>query len=548
MQGWIRNLNPARCLALALALGAGSSAVAATGHAELDLGIARFALATGNEAAALRYTREPSSENESLIRAKALLKTGNQQAAVPLLDSLIDGDYHRGEAALLRSGLIRDDRSARVRLLEQASKIGHGDVRQRALYQLAEMARLDGQPQKAGQLLASMDSGYWAALGYMNIAADYGKRDLNPSRALISLRVAMAMADEDPNRQRGEALKAQLLVRAGLLAYEDEDYDKAISFLKKVDLDSYSTPQGLYLHGLALSAKGNHRDAMQSWHRAKKYPLAYSGVAESWLGTGRGYDLAGYLGQAGEAYLSASASYESERVTLRKLADLVREKGAYKALVADAGAARAEWFLADSRMLTQPRSAYLLRFMETAGAQQAVQRVRDLDSMLLQMEQQKQTLAVFADVLEDRLSEGVSSANRVYSGFEDRFDALVRRAAAARDNAPDGSRQAEEIRELTLTLSDLRHSADRFSARADRRDQTLEELSSAIQQAQATLARNRQWASAALNKANAALDQRVLTYVQGEAERMLVALEKAEQQIAHLYEYLALQSLEREAQ
>lgn len=548
MQGRIRNLNPARCLALALTLGVGSAAVAGTGHPELDLGIARFALATGNHAAALKYTRNPSSENASLIRARALLESGNRQAAVPLLDSLIDGNYHRGEAALVKSGLVRDDPSARVRLLEQASKIGHGDVRQQALYQRAELSRLEGQPQKAGQLLASMDSGYWAALGYMNIAADYGKRDLNPSRALISLRVAMAMADEDTNRQRGEALKAQLLVRAGLLAYENEDYDKAISFLKKVDLDSYSTPQGLYLHGLALSAKGNQRDAMQSWHRAKKYPLAYSGVAESWLGTGRGYDLAGYLGQAGEAYLSASASYESERVTLRKLADLVREKGAFDALIDDAGEARAEWFLADSRMLTQPRSAYLLRFMEAAGAQRAVQRVRDLKSMLRQMEQQEQTLQVFAGVLQERLKEGVARARGVPPGFDDQFDALVRRLAAARDKATEGSDSAEEIRQLTLTLSDLRHSADRFSTRAEGRDQRLKQRSAAIRKALSTLEQNRQRASAALNKANAVLDQRVLAYVDNEDKRMVVALEKAEQQIAHLYEYLALQSLDREAQ
>ena len=97
---------------------------------------------------------------------------------------------------------------------------------------------------------------------------------------------------------------------------------------------------------------------MQSWHRAKKFPLAFSGVADAWIAMGRGFDLSGYLGQAGESYLAANAAFESERVTLRKLAAGIREQGAYKSLVEDARASDLEWFLADSRTLTQPRMAY----------------------------------------------------------------------------------------------------------------------------------------------------------------------------------------------
>lgn len=111
------------------------------------------------------------------------------------------------------------------------------------------------------------------------------------------------MSDGDANSERSQHLKNNLLVRAGYLAYQHGEFDKAISFLEKVDLDSFNTPRALYLHGLALAEKGNHRAAMQSWHRARKYPLAYPGVADAWIGMGRGYDLSGYLGQAGEAYL-----------------------------------------------------------------------------------------------------------------------------------------------------------------------------------------------------------------------------------------------------
>lgn len=547
MQERIHKLKPARSVAVILCLLSGSAVHAATGYPELDLGIARFAQDTGEQAVALLHTRNPANEHESMIRARALLNTGSQAEAIELLDRLIDGDdsgrqFYRAEAALLKS-TVGDDPGSRKRLLELASEKGQGTVRQQALYQLAEMARADERRDRAGKILASMDPGYWAALGYMNIAADYSKRDLNPSRALISLRVAMAMADEDPDTKRGEALNAQMLVRAGLLAYESEDYDKAINFLEKVKLDSYSAPQGLYLHGLALSARGNQRDAMQSWHRARKYPLAFPGVAESWLGTGRGYDLTGYLGQAGEAYLSASVSYDSERATLRTLEDLIREKGAYKAVITDVGQIEAEWFLADSRALTQPRTAYLLRFMENAASQSAVERVSDLEGLMGLMNQQEHTLKVFRGVLRERLQDSFGPDSGLPDSFNERFSAVVARLSSLRDSSGYGSGLADEIRQLTITLSDLRDSAGRFTARTAQRNQKLGGLLATIDQALARLEKNRDRAENVLEKANAELDQRMLAYIQGEARRMIVALEKAEQQIAHLYEYLALQSL-----
>src|SRR5690554_7374231 len=85
----------------------------------------------------------------------------------------------------------------------------------------------------------------------------------------------MSMAAHDTESARSRDLLDQLHLRAGYLALNNEEYDKALGFLEKVSLDSYHAPRALYLHGLALSGKENHRGAMQSWHRAKKFPLAF---------------------------------------------------------------------------------------------------------------------------------------------------------------------------------------------------------------------------------------------------------------------------------
>ena len=511
--------------------------------ASLRSGLAQFALDTHDPAAALRYTRNAVTEAERLVRAKALLVTGSYQEAEGLLNELLEGQYYRGQAALLLAELAAGHGGNGVReYLETAAKRASGSARQKALYRLAEIEREAGHTDRAGKVLASMEPGYWAALGYMNIAADYGRQDRNPSRALVALRVALAMSEGDVDSQRSQELRSRLLVRAGYLAYDHEDYEKAIGFLEKIPLESYRTPHGLYLHGLALSASGNQRAAMQSWHRAKKYPLAYPGVANAWLGTGRGYDLAGYLGQAGEAYLAANASYESERVTLRKLADQIRQKGAYQALVLDARNSEAQWFLADNRTLTQPRTAYLIRFIEQPTAQATVNRVAELREMRQTLNQREDSLAVFRGAISERLGP---VGHDVGGGlFNEDIEVLVQRLAnlKARTTSPA---QREALKGAARTLADLKASVARLDGRLKEKDRTLNELITRTDLVRERIRAVRRKANALLGRAESELDELALAYVEAQDHRMAFALDRTEQQIAHLYEYLALENLER---
>ena len=442
----------------------------------------------------------------------------------------------------IRSGL------ASFRAAEGAG-IHLGEARQQALYREAESARADGRTDDAGRILAGMKDGYWAALGYLNLATDYASTDLNPARALVALRVALAMAEGDPVAERRAHLRNNLLVRAGYLAYQHGEFDKAIGFLEKVDLDSFSTPRALYLHGLALAEKGNHRAAMQSWHRARKYPLAYPGVADAWIGIGRGYDLSGYLGQSGEAYLAANAAFESERVTLRKLAEKIGRDGAYKTLILDARDTGVDWFLADSRTLTQPRMAYLLAFMEQPEAQHAAGRVAELESLKGQLEGFGRDLQVFERALETALRD-VSSGSIGNGGGTKRLiqegEALLERID--RFSVDAGKEQALRLRALRITIADARSRLDLLDQRATIRPAVLESL---VDQAKALHRRNERLLTAVRElsgKSSEALDEMALAFVRQQDQRMTYALDKTEQQIAHLYEYLALQNLGESSQ
>lgn len=440
---------------------------------------------------------------------------------------------------------------------------------QQQLYEQAELARTRGLTDEAGKTLASMSEGYWSAVGYLNLSGDYARNDLNPSRALVALRVALAMADKDPNAQRKTALRSRILLRAGYLAFTSSEYEKAIGFFEKIPLDSHKTPQALYFHGLALAAQGNHRAAMQSWHRAKKYPLAYPGVADAWISMGRSYDLSGYLGQAGEAYLAANAAYESERVTLRKLATQIEEQGAYKALVLDArgpgsgntgsgkmesgegnfSSPKVEWFLADSRMLTQPRMAYLLSFMEMSASQEAVSRVVNLAQMMVNLERNAHDLAVFSTAIAGQLESpsaapGAEALKERNARLQERLNTLLERVGGSELTAD----QRLQLKIVKTTLSDSEQQLGTLNGRLANRAGNLKALLTETRKLRKQSLIYLESVLALRTQAEVLLDRQALDFVAVQDKKMVFALDKTEQQIAHLYEYLALKELDSEGQ
>ncbi|MBW4933367.1 tetratricopeptide repeat protein [Marinobacter sp. F4206] len=512
---------------------------------ELQSGLVRFALATDQLPPVMGFVDSLQGESAAFLRAQLLLSTGRANEGLAELRQVADGQHHRGEAALLvgRIMLARDKSTEAEQWFEKAARFGFGETREEASYELAELARTAGRTDRAGQILAGMEEGYWAAMGYLNLSSDYSRQDLNPTRALVALRVALAMAEKDSFVERNSHLKSRLLVRAGYLALQNGEHDKAIGFLEKVPLDSYSTPQALYLHGLALAGKGNHRASMQSWHRAKKFPLAYPGVAEAWIGMGRGFDLSGYLGQAGEAYLAANAAYESERVTLRKLADRIRQQGAYKTLVGDARNSDLEWFLADSRTLTQPRMAYLFEFLEQPAAQESVRRVADLNEFNRILAQQTGDLAVFVEALEEQLATLDGQRGEVSSSLKRKQESLEKTLERLAVSGLSSVQQGQ-IRRLSETLTLSASSLDDLEARAQERPSVLKQQ---LRHARALKTQTEDY-QARVNQlgqqAERLLDKRALDYVAEQDRRMAFSLDKTEQQIAHLYEYLALENLE----
>ena len=517
---------------------------------KVQTGLAEFAIASGDLPGALHHIRGAGGNRATFLRARLLADTGDRETARRLLGEIDQQHPDAGEAALIMARMALDegdDEKARA-LVNRAVSLSKGEIKQQAQFLDAEMRRKAGRLDSAGAVLANMEEGYWAALGYLNIASDYANHDVNGSRAIISLRVALAMTEGDTDAARIRELRSRILLRAGYISYQQEEYDKAAGFLEQVPLETFSTPRALYFHGLALSAQGNYRAAMQSWHRAKKYPLAYQGVAGAWLGMGRGYDMAGYLGQAGEAFLAANSAYDKERVVLRQLAEEVEQKGAWQAFVHSADSEGVEWFLAESRTLTQPRHAYLLHFMETPGGQKRVRQLAALDSMQVRLDARENDLRVFSEALRDRMTQ--SSGNRVGDGLPE-LDRKIGVLARRLGNLEQGNLSYAQ----SSRLADIRRHLDSLADRQQRLGQgvtsrngyfagLLEQTESALGKVSDLKTR----LASLRDEAESRLNEEVRAFIRTEDERIAFNQDRAEQQIAHLYEFLATENLEGQAQ
>ena len=512
--------------------------------------LAQFSYAAGEPAIALHWLSELREPSPSYTLARSLLDTGRQEQGRQVLEQLTRGEGYQGEAWLLLARLAMTDSAVGnvEDSLNQALTTAHGAALQEALYLKADLARMNGKLDRAGQILSTMDPGYWAALGYQAMASSYSDTDRTPSRALVALRVALAMAKEDTSSTRSLELQSRLLLRAGYLAFRSEDYTKAIGFLERVRLDSFETPLALYYHGLAHARRQNFRSAMQSWHRARKYPLVLPGVADAWLGMGNGYSETGYLGQAGEAYLAANAAFESERVTLATLQAAVESDGAYQALVEAAGARDEAWFLANSQSINRPRLAYLLQFANQESTQHAIQRVAELESVAEWLDRRARDLEIFRTSLSGQLDKLSGEAQAVagrqdlslaIASLQTRLDALGEQV---------GSSRRGELEAVASTLRDLRSSQDQLPGRLATARPAMQALLRETEESLIRLGRLQTRTNLLRKEAEQALDDLALNFLGNESERVTSALERTEQHIAHLYEHLALKNLDEGAQ
>lgn len=281
--------------------------------------------------------------------------------------------------------------------LRKASSRISQEERDEAGYYLAMSHLKLNQAEQAATVLGKMNSqSLWTAYGYYNLAMHYAKADGNPVRALIALRVAASMVNSSPE---GLAISDRIHLDGGYLALREGEHDKAMTFLRKVRMKGESAPAALYFYGQAYAAMGQHRAAVQIWHRAKKYSLVLPGVAESFQAIGYGFEQEQLRTSAIESYLEAIRVYEKEMVQLEELTKDVRRHGVLKALLEGQAQQDVEWFLLTDVVTNTPKVGFIGYLMSDRDFYARAKSLLELRELQANNEQVVARLKVFDDML-----------------------------------------------------------------------------------------------------------------------------------------------------
>ena len=311
---------------------------------------------------------------------------------------------------------------------------------------------------QAAAILGKMKEGSWASYAYYNLGIAYSGIDSEPTRSIISLRVADAL---NTNKTASQAeLKDQILLAAGYLSIQAEDYEKALSFLNQVRVDSDLASKALYMHGVANSSQERYRSAIQSWYRVKKYPLINPGVVDAFLAIPYAYDKEGYSSKAISSYLEAISVFDKESRNIDKIIAAVLKNGARSAFFGESALDDLEWFLSDSIATNTPKVAYLKYIMSDSELHQLAKQSIELAFLDENLSLWEHNLSVYDEMLKQRISGYYWRVNKAdTTGREKRINNI-----------------SSELEKLKVSLATAEQSQDMLSVAAGHTLRRLESV------------------------------------------------------------------------
>lgn len=348
-----------------------------------------------------------------LLAVESSLHLGLFQQAQGILEHL---DFTNREPAIrevsrLYRGRLSYQQGQWQEAIDTFRKLGGelpAEYRDEASYYLAMSLMHQGHLQQVAPILARMgQNSLWTAYGYYNLAMQYAELDVDPSRALVALRVAGAMTNTSPE---GLALSDQIHLSAGQLSLRAEDYGKAMTFLQKVRVRSEASPAAIYAYGLAYQGLGQYRAAVQMWHRAKKYALVLPGVAESFQAVAYGFEKENLRSSALEAYVEAVSVYDKEMAHLNKLVAELRDKGAVEVLLEGQLRQEVDWFLLGDVVTNTPKAGLVGYLMADETFYRRAKTILELRELQKILDQGESNLGIFQKMVETQQQKASRSS------------------------------------------------------------------------------------------------------------------------------------------
>jgi hypothetical protein len=345
---------------------------------------------------------------------------------------------HAEEAEVLRGGLLlsyglhREAGEIFARLIEKGATPA---VRDRAWFYLAKIRYQRGYLAEAEEAIGRIGTALppelqeergllqanllMARADYAGAAAALGAMDLKaPGARFVRFNLGIAlMKGGDPARgtavldelgrspaenEEQRALRDRANVALGFSALAENQPQAARNYLERVRLKSLQANKALLGFGWAAAAMKKPDLALVPWLELAQRDVSDSAVLEAQIAVPYAYAELGAYGQSATRYNEAIAAFARENAGLGESINAIRAGKLIETLVESNPGEEMGWFWSLRDLPEMPHAAHLAHVLAQHEFQEAFKNYRDLRFLTRNLEEWRDKLGVFDDMLATR--------------------------------------------------------------------------------------------------------------------------------------------------
>jgi len=263
-------------------------------------------------------------------------------------------------------------------------------------------------------------------------------------------------------------LRDRANVALGFSALAENRPKDARMYLERVRLESLQSSKALLGYGWAADAMKDPQLALVPWQELVKRDFGETAVLEAQIAVPYAYAELGAHGQALQRYESAIAAFERENAAIEESIKAIRNGKMVDTLVEQNPGDEMGWFWKIRDLAEMPRARHLAQILAQHEFQEALKNYRDLRFLSRNLEDWRDKLVIFDDMLATR-RKAFADRLPVVRERQQQIDveALVKRREAiaaevlAAEAAGDGVAFADEKQQdLLARLKEIRAIVD----------------------------------------------------------------------------------------
>lgn len=289
-------------------------------------------------------------------------------------------------------------------------------------------------------------------------------RSGDPQRGSALLDQLGKVATPPKATEEFRSLRDKANVALGFTALQDNKPESAFNYLERVRLNGPQSNKALLGFGWASASMKNHKQALVPWTELSQRDASDSAVLEAAIALPYAFGQLGAYSQALDRYNEALTVFERENVGLDDSIAAIRSGKLLDDLLDANPGEEMGWFWNIRKLPQMPHAGHLNQVLAQHEFQEAFKNYRDLQFLTRNLQQWKDSLTAFSDILDNRRK-----------AYADRLPGVL---AKARDTGL--GELAQRGAALSTELAQAEQAADGV-AFADAKERELRDLIESVQ-------------------------------------------------------------------